>query len=192
MMWLSLGLTVFLLYPILISWSKFLAYCLRHESSSRCGLDQLAPDTFREPSRSLRSGLLSGCRILPVLRFQGRCSCVRALPWLGFDASLAQASDWLPGPIHFTAAACAARPHPRLNRLRREREWFHHVRHWRVCHVRFSRLERLARASEALVIILAHVVDHISHRHFRVACINRCGLAAALPYGKNAKSAIRA
>ena len=37
MVWLSLMLSVFLISPMLTSWCKFLAYRLRHESSSRCG-----------------------------------------------------------------------------------------------------------------------------------------------------------
>ena len=35
--WLSVGLTIFLLCPIFFSWAKFCAFHLRHESSSRCG-----------------------------------------------------------------------------------------------------------------------------------------------------------
>ena len=37
MLFLCTGLTVLLVVPLLTSWSKFLAYRLRHESSSRCG-----------------------------------------------------------------------------------------------------------------------------------------------------------
>ena len=36
-LWLSVSLTVWLICPIYTSWCKFLAYRLRHESSSRCG-----------------------------------------------------------------------------------------------------------------------------------------------------------
>ena len=37
MAWLSIGLSVFMICPLLMSWCKYLAYRLRHESSSRCG-----------------------------------------------------------------------------------------------------------------------------------------------------------